>query len=63
MKTIRNYYFKQLHDEPMLMSGANMPRPENGPFRFEDCEFHPRLWEALEQLYKGCEFDNCNWPR
>lgn len=59
--TFENMYFKQLPDESGLMSGLNLPEP--GEHRFINCEFHPRLWEALEQLYKDCTFTNCNYPR
>lgn len=61
MKQIKDYYFKQLYDEPVLMSGANLPHQDLGPYEFVDCHFHPRLWEALEQMYNTSHFTNCNW--
>ena len=60
MKQIKDMYFKQLHDEPALMSGLQLPDPKAGPYAFVDCEFHPRLWEALQQMYVGSTFDGCN---
>lgn len=63
MHTYTNYYFKQLSDEPAIMSGLPLPNPTEGPYEFVDCEFHPRLWECLEQLYFTSTFQNCNYPR
>lgn len=62
MKTIKDYYFKSLHDENMrLMSGLPLPDPADGPYKFVHCDFHPRVWEALEQGYALAEYVNCNW--
>lgn len=59
MKSFKGFYFKQLHDEPGLMSGLNLPDPDKGPYEFRNCEFHPRLWEALEQMYGASIFIEC----
>ena len=57
MRIIKNYYFKILHDEKLdLISGYELPDPEKGPYHFIDCEMHPRVWEALQQLYTASEF-------
>lgn len=63
MKVFRQMYFKMLHDEAGLMSGLNLPDEDAGPYLFEYCNFHPRLWEALQQMYSGSRFIDCNWPR
>jgi len=59
MKEYKCYYFKGLPGESELMSGLNLP-PANPPFRLVDCEIHPRLWEAIHQIYipAGCEVVN-----
>jgi hypothetical protein len=56
----RGYYFTALSGDPPLISGCNLPSETTG-IRFENCEFHPRLWEALQQMYSSCEFAGCNW--
>lgn len=55
------HYFKALDDEPAFMSGLPLPNPDKGPYYFQECEFHPRLWEALQQTYLTSTFDNCNF--
>jgi hypothetical protein len=60
MKEIRNCYFKSMPNGPQLMSGMCLPKIEDGPFHFIDCEIHVGLWEAMQQIYKpaGCLFTN-----
>lgn len=59
-----NYYFKALHDEPGLMSGCNLPDPDEPEgYHFVACDFHPRLFEALQQMYSTSTFTRCNYPR
>jgi len=51
MKELRNKYFKTLPNRPELMSGLPLPKVEDGPFEFINCEIHPGLWEAMNQIY------------
>jgi hypothetical protein len=54
METIKNTYFKTLFSEGKIqISGDPLPDPAKGPYEFKDCEFHPRLWEALRQMYRN----------
>lgn len=62
-KRYENYYFKSLPNEPGFISGLPLPAMTNGPYEFVSCEFHPRLWEALEQNYTTSTFKDCNYPR
>lgn len=56
----KGYYFKALFDEPALMSGCNLPDPNcSKGYLFTDCEFHPRLWECMRQVYTTSIFENC----
>lgn len=58
-KEIRNTYFKIAYHETMtLVSGMKLPDPENGPYKFIDCDIHPRLWETMQQLYATSEYIN-----
>jgi hypothetical protein len=62
----KGYYFKATCEEGnIFMSGLPLPplTKEEGQ-KFIDCEFHPRLWETLEQIYvpAGVKFENCNFP-
>lgn len=59
MTKFENYYFKALHNEPGFMSGLPLPNPSKGPYEFIDCEFHPRTWKVLEELYTTSTFKNC----
>lgn len=61
MQRYENYYFKQLHGEQALMSGLPLPDQDQGPYEFVDCNFHPRVWEALQQMYHTSTFTKCNW--
>jgi hypothetical protein len=52
MKKYTDYYFKWAFDEKgQYMSGLHLPNPDKGPYEFQDCNIHPRLWETLKQLY------------
>ena len=65
MRELRNYYFKTLPGEEALMSGLQMPDPEGELCHFIRCDIHPRLWEAVTQIYKpkGHRFTRCNLPQ
>lgn len=55
----QDYYFKCLHDEDIdLISGLHLPDPNKGPYLFRHCEIHPRLWEAMQQMYTTSKFEN-----
>ena len=58
MKEIKNKYFRMLHDEQSDLE--RLPPSSEGPYRFVNCEIHPRLWSSIQQIYKpkGCEFVN-----
>lgn len=65
MKIFSGMYFKTLPDEKALISGLSLPRlplnkQEDCPYTFIDCEIHPRLWEAMRQMYipAGCKLEN-----
>lgn len=55
-----NYYFKAKAGEPAFMSGLPMPPACEGPYTFIDCEFHPRLWDYIKELYSDSTFINCD---
>lgn len=57
MKELKNYYFKFLYDEKPGISGLCLPNPDK-TYHFIDCEIHPRLWEAMRQIYNHCKFTN-----
>ena len=57
MKELKNYYFKFLYDEKPGISGLCLPNPDE-TWHFIDCEIHPRLWEAMNQMYSHCKFTN-----
>ena len=57
--TYQDYYFKALFGQPAFMSGLPLPDPNKGPYTFRGCEFHPRLWKALEQMYSTSTFIDC----
>lgn len=55
---VKGFYFKFLNDEDTrAISGCHLPKPEK-TYHFVDCEIHPRLWEAMEQMYHHCKFTN-----
>jgi hypothetical protein len=58
-KVYDGYYFKWLFDEKgVYMSGRKLPDPNKGPYKFVNCEMHPQLWEALNQLYTDSIYIN-----
>jgi len=64
MRKLSNRYYKTLEGEPLQISGLMLPDPDGGPYEFVECEFHPRLWEALQQMYRDSSYIRCNWaPR
>ena len=58
MRELRNCYFKTLPGEEALMSGLQMPDPEGELCHFIRCDIHPRLWEAVTQIYKPKDIDS-----
>lgn len=61
-KPAYNTYYVTTHNDPRsYMSGRHLPDPDKGPYHFDKCSFHPRVWEALQQMYQLSVFTNCNW--
>jgi hypothetical protein len=56
---IKNTYFRYLYDEEgSFISGCHpLPNPTK-KYKFVDCDIHPRLWEAMHQMYNHCEYEN-----
>ena len=61
MIEIKNTYFKLHYTDPdTLISGCHLPNPDNGPFSFENCTFHPAVREFLKTEYYNSIFIDCN---
>ncbi len=59
MKEIKEHYFKLSFDEgrgQTLISGLPLPDPSKGPYKFVDCDIHPRLWTICRIFYAKSEF-------
>jgi hypothetical protein len=54
---VRGFYFKYMPDEVTGISGCNLPNP-NRIYHFINCSIHPRLWEAMTQMYSHCLYTN-----
>jgi hypothetical protein len=55
---IKNCYFKAQFGGPSYISGLSLPDPK-GDYYFQDCVFHPGLYDELDKNYKGSIFVNC----
>ena len=54
MNIIEYHYFKSTFEEgPIYISGFSLPNPNEGPYKFIDCDFHPRLDDDITNNYRG----------
>lgn len=61
MEKFYNMYFGRIYkDDRQFISGLKLPNPENTPYSFINCDFHPRLNIELLEAYQNCEFIACN---
>jgi len=56
---IKNTYYKGVFGGQRFMSGCNMPNPDDGPYEFIDCTFHPGLSNVLKQDYGDSVYVDC----
>ena len=59
MIEFKNYYFETTYEEGNIqISGLPLPNPDGQPYRFIDCDIHPRLWSCCKEIYRNSEFIN-----
>jgi len=58
---INVYYKYSFGSGGVYMSGCHLPDPNEGPYRFIRCDFHPGVWDDLKKNYTTSEFEDCDY--